>query len=139
MNDLQSLVTTAMSDTSSLRSLGARRIFLRSEHASPTCTEWLRAGPEGSEQVQNSWSASCRGWGGSPIFREQKSCVQTRQTWAGGSLTWIIYRPNSATIKSIFQQKPRMLAPCILIMPAYMSAYSKCTLLKQIQNYAFHK
>ena len=54
-------------------------------------------------------------------------------------LTWIIYRHNSASIKSIFQQKLRISALCILIMPAYDSAYATCTLLKWIQNYALRK
>lgn len=54
-------------------------------------------------------------------------------------LTWIMYRHNSASIKSIFQQKPRMSTLCILIMPDYNSAYAKCTLLKWIQNYASYK
>lgn len=54
-------------------------------------------------------------------------------------LTWIIYRCNSASIKSIFQHKLRMSALCILITPAYNSAYAKRTLLKWIRNYALHK
>lgn len=74
-----------------------------------------------------------------PILIEQRATVLASQCCAIIRLMWVIYRHNSASIKSIFQQKPRMSALCILIMPAYNSARAKCTLLKWIQNYALHK
>lgn len=132
MNDLQSLVNTIITDRLFSKLLGYKMHLLQDN----ICLD-NAASSNSDIHIMEYLNAKPQHMGYRTVLMEQRLLCKSNSDIT--RLTWIIYRHNSASIKSIFQQKLRMSALCILIMPTYDSAYAKCTLLKWIQNYALHK